>query len=550
MVLAIAGRAIGAKDLSHQANGLGLAGFFAALSLNIDAASNVPLSSNIAAAISPDPFSRAGHGAFHFDWPFVTTVLVVALLYACAYLSGPKDTTLARVFSAIHSWLAMALLLALTLQESAFPWVSVIWAAFGLLLLVAARKLERAKFAFQGMLVSAFAVILSLRVDLFAKEPFALIPSLSLRLATMTLTAACLYFSAWWARRGEQGSWPAVAAGYTWAGSLLVWMLLVYELQSLHVAFGWALFGLALFECGIFLKSFHLRLQGYAVFLMALVRVFLVNVNASPHDLVLTTLPLAAVFYYAHWRAETKSVDLLGEDKQFFAGQILSYFGTVTVATVLYCRLAAGWIGAGWAIFALMLIAMAWAAKHDVLLHQSLLLAMAVLLRTILFDLPQDVIHDVPLMESRSFHLIVASAALLACMAFAFPLRRSLASAQDSAGFADSLPFVRRPEQLFFFIPLAMVTALIARDVAQGRVTMAWGIEAVVVFSFALLVGERSFRLTGLGLLLLCVGKIVVLDVWRQDKSDRFTTFIILGIALLLVSFLYTRYSETIRRYL
>jgi len=54
----------------------------------------------------------------------------------------------------------------------------------------------------------------------------------------------------------------------------------------------------------------------------------------------------------------------------------------------------------------------------------------------------------------------------------------------------------------------------------------------------------------GLGLLLLCVGTILVLDVWLQDKSDRFVTFIILGISLLLVSFLYTRYSEAIKRYL
>jgi uncharacterized membrane protein len=549
VALAIAGRAIGSKDLSHQANGLALAGFFAALLVNVDAASNVPWASNIAAVISPDLFSRAGHGTFHFDWPFITTVLVVVLLYACAYSSGPKDTTVARVFSAIHSWLAMALLLALTLQESAFPWVSVIWALFGLLLLIAARRLERAEFAFQGMLVSGFAVILSLTANLFAKEPFALIPSLSLRLVTMTLTVACLYFSAWWARKGK-GSWVAVAAGYTWVGSLLVWALLLYELAPLHVALGWMLFGLALFECGVFLKTFNLRLQAYAAFATALARVFLVNVNASPHDLVVTTLPLAAGFYYVHWRSETKNVDLLGEDRQFFAGQILSYFGTITVATVLYCRLDPGWVGAGWAIFALLLVAMAWAAKQNVLLHQSLLLAAAVLLRTVVFDLPQDVIHDVPLMDSRSFHVIVASAALFACMAFAFPLRRRIAAGQGSGGFLDSLPFVRRPEQVFFFIPLAMVTGLIARDVTEGRVTMAWGIEAVIVFAFALLVGERSFRLTGLGLLLLCVGKILLLDVWRQDKSDRFTTFIILGIALLLVSFLYTRYSEAIRRYL
>jgi uncharacterized membrane protein len=86
--------------------------------------------------------------------------------------------------------------------------------------------------------------------------------------------------------------------------------------------------------------------------------------------------------------------------------------------------------------------------------------------------------------------------------------------------------------------------------VSTGRVTIAWGIEAVVTFLFALVVGERSYRLAGLSLLLTCVAKILVLDVWRQQRSDRYITFIILGVALLLVSFLYTRYSETINRYL
>jgi len=91
---------------------------------------------------------------------------------------------------------------------------------------------------------------------------------------------------------------------------------------------------------------------------------------------------------------------------------------------------------------------------------------------------------------------------------------------------------------------------LILQEVSTGRVTIAWGLEAVVAFLFALVVGERSYRLAGLSLLLACVAKILVLDVWRQQRSDRYITFIILGAALLLVSFLYTRYSETINRYL
>jgi len=79
---------------------------------------------------------------------------------------------------------------------------------------------------------------------------------------------------------------------------------------------------------------------------------------------------------------------------------------------------------------------------------------------------------------------------------------------------------------------------------------VAWGAEAVAVFLFALVVKERSFRLSALGLLLVCVGKIVLIDVWGLTPRDRYLTFIVLGIALLSVSFLYTRYREVLRGYL
>src|SRR5262249_50851190 len=84
----------------------------------------------------------------------------------------------------------------------------------------------------------------------------------------------------------------------------------------------------------------------------------------------------------------------------------------------------------------------------------------------------------------------------------------------------------------------------------HGMVTVSWGIEGVAVFVLALWLGERSFRLTGLGLLLLCVGKILLVDVWRLDPRDRYLTFIVLGAALLLVSFLYTKNREALLEFL
>jgi hypothetical protein len=63
-------------------------------------------------------------------------------------------------------------------------------------------------------------------------------------------------------------------------------------------------------------------------------------------------------------------------------------------------------------------------------------------------------------------------------------------------------------------------------------------------------VNERSFRLTGLVLLLVCVGKVLLMDAWGLAPRDRYITFIILGSALLAVSFLYSKYRDTIRQFL
>jgi hypothetical protein len=56
--------------------------------------------------------------------------------------------------------------------------------------------------------------------------------------------------------------------------------------------------------------------------------------------------------------------------------------------------------------------------------------------------------------------------------------------------------------------------------------------------------------LTGLGVLLLCVGKVMALDAWGLQPRDRYITFIIVGAALLVVSFLYSKHRETIRQFL
>jgi uncharacterized membrane protein len=106
------------------------------------------------------------------------------------------------------------------------------------------------------------------------------------------------------------------------------------------------------------------------------------------------------------------------------------------------------------------------------------------------------------------------------------------------------------PWQLFFFVPTLLVTVLVSLEARRSYLTAAWALEALLLFAVTLRLGERTFRWFSLGLLLLCVVRVVGVDVWALDPLGRIAAFLGLGLALLLVSYLYSRYREVLRRYL
>lgn len=110
---------------------------------------------------------------------------------------------------------------------------------------------------------------------------------------------------------------------------------------------------------------------------------------------------------------------------------------------------------------------------------------------------------------------------------------------------------MEHPEQPMFFVPVVLLAVLLALKMPGGMITLSWGIQAMLVFVLALLAKERSYRLTGVALLIVCLGKIVIWDVWQiNDPRARYLTLIGVGALLLVVSFLYGRNREALREYL
>ncbi len=80
--------------------------------------------------------------------------------------------------------------------------------------------------------------------------------------------------------------------------------------------------------------------------------------------------------------------------------------------------------------------------------------------------------------------------------------------------------------------------------------TMTWAGFAVLVFAAGMVLRERFLRWFGLGVLAASVGRVVLVDVWKQETIYRVLTFMALGVALLVIGFIYNKYQDTIRKWL
>ena len=80
--------------------------------------------------------------------------------------------------------------------------------------------------------------------------------------------------------------------------------------------------------------------------------------------------------------------------------------------------------------------------------------------------------------------------------------------------------------------------------------TMTWAGFAVLVFTAGMILRERFYRWFGLGVLAAAIGRVVLVDVWNQETIYRVLTFLVLGLALVAIGFVYNKYQDTIRKWL
>jgi hypothetical protein len=546
LVLALLGRRLAKSDLTYQANAAALAAVARLALVNFDATEIY----------------------YHLTLRLITVTSVAILLYVTSRWSYVEEigrlSSGKRLIASAYTWSGSTLLAVLAWYDVQFAAVAVVWALGGLVLSLIGRRFDNRDLTYQANLLALAAFIRTIAVNYDATDLF---HQFTHRLISVTLVALLLYVTARWSWVEESGerdfflgktTFPfrkIVSGTYIWAGSFLLLYLAWHELRPVSVAVAWTIGGLVLLELGLTRQSISFRAQAYVAFVFAFARIFFVNLNAADVGIsprLYTVVPIALSLFYAYWRLRENQTKLLETERKVQMAEFFCWLGAVTIAALLRFELAPDWVATGWAALALVLIAGAWWSHHRIFLHQALLLSVGVLFRTVLHNFYQRSYFP-PLDVWQSRWVLVGSTVGLMFLAlpFLFKLRRKNEDS-TSSGLLHRIfsTFDQHPEQVFFFIAVGLLSVMLALEMRHGMVTLSWGVEGLAIFLIAILAGERSFRLTGLGLLLLCVAKILFKDVWLLQPSDRYLTLIVLGAALLLVSFLYTRYREKILQYL
>jgi hypothetical protein len=352
-----------------------------------------------------------------------------------------------------------------------------------------------------------------------------------LPVAWISLSAAALlgFYASWrlWRTQQAMRISAAGALSATVYAMTVTWELL----PDASVALAWMALALLLNEASHWLQHPLVGALSHATAGAVYLRLFFANftnegVTLGISHRALTTLPVAASFVYL-WRR-------CGE-----TGWLRLYLWLASSAVVILMRFELGRVltVTGWALFGLVLLLIGLRSRLADLRWQSYLLAAATALRCVAtnFDAP-DSFGGLP---SR---LLTAAVVIVTLYAQEFLIPREPAETDPR--------WERFARSGYSLLGTALLSLLLYKEISGSLLTVAWGLQGLLALASGFPARERVLRLSGLALLLGCILKLFFYDLRNLDTLPRIFSFMVLGVILIGVSWVYTRFRERVRRLL
>jgi hypothetical protein len=310
-----------------------------------------------------------------------------------------------------------------------------------------------------------------------------------------------------------------MSAAGAFAAMALVWLVLPDPL----VTPAWAILGVAVAEIAVLASTASFGpasfgLVGTAVLALALARALTFDIGSTAlwnglSERVLSTLPLIAAFYSMAYRPVGRT------------GRVYLWAASATATILIGVEMAGARLPLGWIVFSVALLAAGLRFHVRALRVQSYVLAVLAFPLALADTYPPQV-------------LICATIVAGFYTAEYLTARARLAGKERNAA------------TMFSLLGTVLLAALLYGRVSGGLFTVALGLQGLALLGAGFPLRERILRLQGLALLLACILKLFVYDLRNLETMYRILSFIALGLIMLCVSWIYTRFREHVQRLL
>ncbi|HTQ55738.1 MAG TPA: DUF2339 domain-containing protein [Bryobacteraceae bacterium] len=306
---------------------------------------------------------------------------------------------------------------------------------------------------------------------------------------------------------------PVAAAAAVAALMAILWR----EVPGAYLGVAWMALTLPLLELGLRRLPDEFRYLSYAAAVIGTFRVCVLQLtdlgNTGPWEPRLIPLWAALLAYAIALRARRADGGL-----PLIAG---TSTGIAFGLTAMWALLPADMVAPAWAVAALVLFWTGGLWKRQVFLWQSYLAA-AFAYVMCLSNLPD-----------------LARAAWTSCAVIS-----CLYAAQMLAARAD------HARLYFSLMATTLTTMLLYYRISGSLLTVACGMQGIILLAAGFPLRDRVLRVSGLALLLSCILKLFVWDLRHLETFPRILSFIVLGLILLAVSWIYTRFREQVAKFL
>ena len=334
-------------------------------------------------------------------------------------------------------------------------------------------------------------------------------------------------------------SYPLIYAMGTWL-----------DLPKVLTAPCWIILGVILLQIGISKDNHHQRIQGYILCIGSFIRLLMSNmlivggISVFSYR-ILTSVPVLLILYYCVMLLQDKKTQGMLKDSEKKMIFVFPYMVFTIIMFLVWYEAPKDLVAPIWGIIAVAYSLRGIYSKEKHYLSISSLATISAGARAMFVNLFQS--KYLVGAEGNIIFPIITIGALYLGNVFYLSSKESLKEIEGK-GEGKVRIFLRSSRLVYSVVATILLTTLLIVKLQGVLLTVSLGLEGMLLFLFGFGIKEKYWRMFGLVILLVTLAKAFLIDLRQLSTLYYILCLIGLGLALLFVSYIYTKHKDKIKK--